>query len=119
MRIEGKNAQFVGLSQKLFQNVHLGNLRFGRGEVLALNGFINFMSMDRNMTRSRDSDLYAAGSNIEDGYLDFVSYNKAFIFFSCKDQHPCSHLQGFPALRKWRRASAFQNIRLVLTGIAQ
>jgi hypothetical protein len=85
VRIERKDAQIFWLSQELFENVNFGNLRFGRCEVFALDRFINLVPVDRNMARRGNADFYAAGSYVEDRNFNFVSYNEAFIFFSCED----------------------------------
>lgn len=74
-----------GLSQKLFEQIRFGDLRLGCSEIFPLDGFVDLVSMDRNIARRGDADFYIAGTDAEYRDLDLVADNKTFIFFSRKN----------------------------------
>jgi hypothetical protein len=60
-------------------------LRLSGGEVLTPNGFINLVTMDRNVARRLNADLHISGTNVEYRNFDVISNDKAFIFLSRKN----------------------------------
>jgi hypothetical protein len=82
--------------QKLFEDVYLGNVRLGGGEVFTLDGLVDLVTVNRYIARRPDADFHASGADTE--YRDFyvIAYDKAFIFLSCKYQHPCRYPRDIP-----------------------
>ena len=74
--IESENAQYILLSQKLFEYFCFWNLRFCRSEIFPLNGFEYLVPMNRDIARRCNTDFYVAGADVEDCDFNFVANNR-------------------------------------------
>ena len=75
--------------EKIFENFGFGHLRLRGGEVFTFDGFVHFVAVNRDVTRSVYSDLDVSGTDTKNRYFNICSYYQALVFFSRKYQHPC------------------------------
>ncbi len=85
MGIESEDTHCDCSTQQFLQKIRLRYLGLGGGEVLAFYRLENFVPMNRNVPRCGYPDLDAAGSNIENRDLDFISDYQALALFARKD----------------------------------
>jgi hypothetical protein len=62
----------------------------GRVLILALNGFVHFPPMYRNLAGRFDSQPNFVAAHVDDGYDDVVAYDDALVALAGKDKHDTS-----------------------------
>jgi hypothetical protein len=58
--------------------------------ILALNRFVHFASVHRNLTRRLDSKSDFVATNVDNGHDDVVTNDDAFVALSRKHKHDCA-----------------------------